>query len=264
VNGQFLTATLPAGQLMNGSGNLVFSVSGTPSIGGSAIFEIEIGGKNCQFSFPVATLQSQYATGSIFCASGPTIIIDVTNPTTGKIWMDRNIGATQVATSSNDASAYGDLFQWGRRSDGHQCRTSANTTTLSTTDQPANGNFILASTSPFDWRNPQNTNLWQGTNGLNNPCPTGYRLPTETELDNERASWGANSSSAAFSSPLKLPVGGNRINNTGVISTAGQVGSYWSSSINSTSSRNLVIDTSTSSIVSNNRAFGCSIRCIKN
>ena len=191
-------------------------------------------------------------------------MIDVTNPSTGKTWMDRNLGASQVATSSADAASYGDLYQWGRRADGHQCRTSATTTTLSSIDQPTNGNFILGGSAPFDWRTPQNTNLWQGVNGVNNPCPTGYRLPTETELDNERASWVANSSTAAFSSPLKLPVGGNRISNTGAISTIGQVGSYWSSSINSTSSRNLVIDISTSSVVSNNRAFGCSVRCIKN
>ncbi|PKG42563.1 hypothetical protein, partial [Psychroflexus sp. MES1-P1E] len=35
---------------------------------------------------------------------------DVTNPITGEIWMDRNLGASQVATSSIDAAAYGDLY----------------------------------------------------------------------------------------------------------------------------------------------------------
>ncbi|MFT7002526.1 MAG: hypothetical protein ACJAVW_003569 [Spirosomataceae bacterium] len=49
---------------------------------------------------------------------------NVTNPTTGKIWMDRNLGATRVATSSTDAYAYGDLYQWGRATDGHTLRTS--------------------------------------------------------------------------------------------------------------------------------------------
>jgi len=39
---------------------------------------------------------------------------------TGKIWMDRNLGASQVATSSTDAAAYGDLYQWGRAADGHE------------------------------------------------------------------------------------------------------------------------------------------------
>ena len=34
---------------------------------------------------------------------------------TGKIWMDKNLGATQVATSSTDAASYGDLYQWGSK-----------------------------------------------------------------------------------------------------------------------------------------------------
>ncbi len=72
-----------------------------------------------------------YPTGSVFCNGSPTTIVDVTNPTTGAIWMDRNLGATQAATSSTDVDAYGDLYQWGR-SDGHQCRTAASlTSTLS-------------------------------------------------------------------------------------------------------------------------------------
>ena len=89
-----------------------------------------------------------YPPNSVFCSGTPTAIVDVTNPTTGRIWMDRNLGATQAATSSTDANSYGDLYQWGRRSDGHQCRTSATTTTLSSTDQPANASFIVAPNTP--------------------------------------------------------------------------------------------------------------------
>ena len=75
------------------------------------------------------SLIAQYPPGSIFCTSGPTQIVPVLNPITGKTWMDRNLGASQVATSSSDAAAYGDLYQWGRRADGHQCRNSPTTTT---------------------------------------------------------------------------------------------------------------------------------------
>jgi len=138
-----LTATLTAGILANGSGSLSFAISGTPTTSGTASFALTIGGQSCTFTIPVqVNLVALYPVGSVFCASGPTAIVDVTNPTTGKIWMDRNLGATQVATSSTDAASYGDLYQWGRRSDGHQCRTSATTATLSSTDTPAHGNFI--------------------------------------------------------------------------------------------------------------------------
>jgi hypothetical protein len=77
-------------------------------------------------------------------AAGPPQIPSVTNVATGRIWMDRNLGAMQVATSSTDADSYGDLYQWGRGADGHQIRTSDTTNTLSSTDQPADGKFILA------------------------------------------------------------------------------------------------------------------------
>jgi uncharacterized protein (TIGR02145 family) len=129
------------------------------------------------------------------------------NPQTGKIWMDRNLGATRAATSSTDADAYGHLYQWGRASDGHQVRTSPTTSVLSSSDTPGHGSFILVA-NPYDWRSPQNTNLWQEVNGTNNPCPNGYRLPTEAEWNAERASWSSNNSAGAFASPLKLPVAG--------------------------------------------------------
>ena len=50
--------------------------------------------------------------------AAPTVVSEVTNSTTGAIWMDRNLGASQVATSSTDAASYGDLYQWGRAADG--------------------------------------------------------------------------------------------------------------------------------------------------
>jgi uncharacterized protein (TIGR02145 family) len=210
------------------------------------------------------TLQYQYPAGSVFCA-GATTVVDVTNPSTGKIWMDRNLGASSTATSSTDANSYGDLYQWGRRSDGHQCRTSATTATLSSVDQPANDYFILAPNAPYDWRNPQNSNLWQGVNGVNNPCPSGYRLPTNAELDAERASWSQNNSAGAFASPLKLPVAGNRSFGSGSLNNVGTRGFYWSSSVVGTfSASSLDFDSSSAVMFTSSRAFGLSVRCFKN
>jgi len=198
----------------------------------------------------------------IFCASGPTAIVDVTNPTTGRIWMDRNLGASQAATSSTDANSYGDLYQWGRRSDGHQCRTSPTTSTLSSTDLPAHGDFILAPSSPFDWRSPQNTNLWQGVNGVNNPCPSGYRLPTEAELNAERLSWGSNNATGAFASTLKLPVAGLRVSN-GLISFVGSSGYYWSITVSGTGSNRLDFTSNGANLSVSVQAGGLSVRCLK-
>jgi uncharacterized protein (TIGR02145 family) len=190
---------------------------------------------------------------------------NVTNPTTGKIWMDRNLGASQVATSSTDAASYGDLYQWGRATDGHQVRTSGTTSTLSSINTPGHANFILATSSPLDWRSPQNDNLWQGVSGVNNPCPSGYRLPSEAEWDAERVSWGTNNAAGAFGSPLKLPVAGYRSYSNGSLYNVGTDGFYWSSTVSSARSRNLYISISIggAGMDNNSRAGGLSARCIK-
>jgi uncharacterized protein (TIGR02145 family)/uncharacterized repeat protein (TIGR02543 family) len=192
-----------------------------------------------------------------------TEVVEVTNPATGRTWMDRNLGASRAATSSADAQAYGDLYQWGRAADGHQLRTSGTSSTLSISDTPGHENFILATNMPIDWRSPQNDNLWQGTNGVNNPCPAGYRLPTADELDAERQSWSSNDAAGAFASPLKLPVPGYRYYSNGALYQPGSLCNYWSSTVNGTYSRSLIILSTDASIQSEFRADGYSIRCIK-
>jgi hypothetical protein len=182
---------------------------------------------------------------------------------TGRIWMDRNLGASQVATSSTDAASYGDLYQWGRGTDGHQISTSPTTATLSAIDQPAHGSLILAPNIPFDWRSPQNTNLWQGVSGVNNPCPSGYRLPTDTEFEAERASWGTNNAAGAFGSPLKLPMSGYRFNGDGSLLNVGTIGYYWSSTVSGPSSRLLLFNSSNALMDTIYRAYGFSVRCLK-
>ncbi len=200
---------------------------------------------------------------NVHCTGTPTAIVDVINPTTGKTWMDRNLGASQVATSGTDADAYGDLYQWGRRADGHHCRNSSTTSTLSSTDQPGHGEFITPDASPFDWRSPHNGNLWQGVNGINNPCPSGYRLPTFAELDAEHNSWISDDAAGAFASPLKLQVAGYRYSN-GSLSDVGSYGNYWSSTVDGASSSFYLFFKSDYAIMlSSNRPNGLSVRCLK-
>ncbi len=217
-----------------------------------------------QVNFTAAgSTPSNYPPGYVHCdPTNPTAVVDVTNPTTGRPWMDRNLGAAQVATGSTDTASYGDLYQWGRLADGHQCRTSATTTTLSGSNVPGHGSFILAPNSPYDWRSPQNTNLWQGVNGVNNPCPTGYRLPTEVELNAERLSWSSNNTAGAFASPLKLPVAGYRHYSNGSLGLVGSGGNYWSSTVSGTYSRLLSFGSTNAGTSSYYQARGYSVRCV--
>ena len=129
---------------------------------------------------------------------------------TGRIWMDRNLGASRVALSSTDTQAYGDYYQWGRPADGHQTQYLNNgfTYTKSSTSVPSNSLFILPQDSSDDWISAPDNTLWTGANPANNPCPFGFRIPTEAEWASEQATWSSNNSAGAFASPLKLPVPG--------------------------------------------------------
>jgi uncharacterized protein (TIGR02145 family) len=206
----------------------------------------------------------QYPFGVIHCNPVfATDIVDVTNPITGKTWMDRNLGAKRVATSSFDTEAYGDLYQWGRFADGHQCRSSSTTNSTSNSDNVGHGNFILPPSGPFDWRSPQNPDLWQGENGVNNPCPCGYRLPTIEEWQAERNSWGTGNYNAngAFNSPLKLPMAGYRFYGDGSINPT--ITGYWSSTVGNPYTNYLEITNGYANVINSNRALGFSVRCIK-
>ena len=187
--------------------------------------------------------------------------------TTGKTWMDRNLGATQVATSSTDADSYGDLYQWGRNSDGHQIRTSTPVTGPVASGSEGS-NFI---TSGGDWLTVPDYTRWAASKTANDPCPTGFKVPTDTELEAERNNggtgfWGTgsaqNNAAGAYNSPLKLPVAGSR-NSNGALSPVGSYGYYWSSTVSGTFARSLNFDSSYASMYSTIQASGFSVRCIK-
>ncbi|WP_339136884.1 MAG: FISUMP domain-containing protein [Candidatus Electrothrix sp. GW3-4] len=186
---------------------------------------------------------------------------------TGRCWMAFNLGATQVATAIDDEAAYGDLYQWGRPADGHQRRDNPTTTTtdLSTTDAPGYRDFITVTSGPYyDWRSPRNDFLWQGLSGINNPCPQGFRLPTDAEWQAELGEYGT-SAAALFNSPLKLVAAGSRGNAAGILYNAGSDGNYWSSTINGGHAGFLDFVSGGSDAYQGFtvRAYGFSVRCIK-
>ena len=183
----------------------------------------------------------------------------------GQVWMDRNLGSPKVAQAPNDYAAYGWLYQWGRLPDGHEIwRIGALTPGLSSSDIPGHPFFITAPDSPYDWRSPQNPNLWQGVSGINKPCPAGFRVPTIAEWETERASWSSNNALGAFASPLKLVQAGYRSGANGTVSGQSIEGSYWSSTVSDNDARILFfISIAASTQTSVQRAEGLSVRCIK-
>jgi hypothetical protein len=196
----------------------------------------------------------------------------VLNEKTGKIWLDRNLGASRVAISSDDSEGYGYLFQWGRADDGHQYRNSGTYTGpvdhwiasdgLTSWDNL----FVTVSGSDPDWQLIKNNDLWTNRYSANNPCPCGFRIPTNAEWLQEMRSWDSKDVAGAFASPLKLTTGGVR-DNTGSFLTTDSWGWYWSSTVDSftgqEASGNILIYETGAGMQNNFKAYGMSIRCIK-
>ena len=217
---------------------------------------------------------STYPPGVVHCnPQNRTAVVEVVGAR-GRIWMDRNLGAERAATSPTDALAYGDLYQWGRWADGHQCRNSGTRSTLSSTDRPGHDDFIIVSSasSSDDWRNPRNNTMWginSTSGGVNNPCPAGFRLPTEDELRDERRSWTGNNSTGAFNSVLKLPLSGYREQTGEVLAIAegSPYGFIWGQDVAGQSApsdaRALAYFSGNAFENNYNRARGYAVRCIK-
>ncbi len=198
----------------------------------------------------------------LFSSGGDDKIPTVTS-STGRVWMDRNLGALRVAQSAGDHGAYGWLYQWGRFTDMHQIRYSHTATNQSIDNVPGHGHFIMLSN---DWRSSPNDNLWHGVSGDNNPCPTGFRVPTIAEWTTEVNSWSSKNSAGAFASPLKFVAAGFRDYSDGTVRYAGccgYFGRYWSSTPKNTITHALSFDNTLTGLGYSFRARGYSVRCIK-
>lgn len=181
-----------------------------------------------------------------------------------KFWLDRNLGANRAAQEKNDPLASGDLYQWGRSADGHQIRNSDTIQMLSDNILPNHSGFIVEPLNSNDWLKVSNDELWNGVNNTNCPCPTGWRVPTINELAMEMHSWNSYNMDGAYASKLKWVAGGNR-DNHGTERYSDNWAFIWSStpSKNETAQKLAIIGGDTSEIISSNRIYGGSVRCIK-
>jgi len=226
-------------------------------------------------------------------------VVTVTQSETGIVingvkWATRNLASHGKFVENPED--YGALFQWGRRGDGHEQRTSQNYPTNDNsieagvvsgagldangqivTTHAAYGKFIKQDDSPYDWRSPQKNDLWnKGTETTpiktaNDPCPAGWRVPTQTELQSlidSGSEWDdLNGISGRYfgdgTNKLFLPAAGNRGHNTGEVLYSGEGGGYWSCTVGGVSARYLYfyggnVGVSYGYI----RAVGFSVRCV--
>jgi uncharacterized protein (TIGR02145 family) len=216
----------------------------------------------------------------------------------GRCWLDRNLGATAVTASlrsdytsdanyvAAESASFGDYYQWGRAADGHEdINSSLYTAVANDPEGVGNANAIgnawdgefIARNPPvlftfmawLDKTLPNRDNLWQGVNGVNNPCPSGYRIPSRGELEDEIDTWSSTDDVGAFNSPLKFSVSGERGYVNGNFFRQGETGRYWSSTVTTTAGRRVRAMTFSvgggfsAQTISLDRASGFPVRCIK-
>jgi len=193
----------------------------------------------------------------------------VTSSYTGKIWLDRNLGANRVCIGFDDTECYGDYYQWGRNFDGHEDSTSPITGTLANVvANVGNGNFITSAFSSNDWASVDSTGYmrrisnWSKTDG-SSVCPVGFRVPILTELSAETLDNGVINKATAFSNFLKFPSAGYRSPVYGSMNTVGTIGFVWTNSVNGTSSIEIGFDSGYAGWNNHSRASGYSLRCLK-
>ncbi|CAK7064870.1 MAG: hypothetical protein PARBA_02452 [Parabacteroides sp.] len=191
----------------------------------------------------------------------------------GRWWAPVNCGATRVAQAGDGSqktiAGTGYLYQWGRAD--YINFTSSPTDGPINNSRPNNHVFYKAPNSPNDWLSPQNNFLWNGNSkGTNDPCPSGYRVPTLSELQSigNATSYDRDLFEVNVGNnfpPLLLPAAGFRWNFDGLSQGQGANGRYWSSSVvqGNEAAYYIMFNSTILGMPTGGRANAFSVRCIK-
>lgn len=244
-----LTFTLPSGTLVAGNGNLIYNVIGTPSNPGAMNIPVSFGAASCNVSTTVAI--------------GTTVVMGG-NP---QAWTRHNLGAdTSLDPDVPVQGIHGNYYQWGKLGAVATAYTPAG---------PIGGwNTTLAPIGA--WVDASKT--------ANDPCPTGFRVPTRTQWQNlinnnsiSRIGTFVDSATnfdsalvlTSGSNKLTLPAAGSRTYNSvdaslnGSLNKRGFGGGYWSSTQNTDqNSYQMVFTSSVQALQITQQLHGYSLRCI--
>jgi hypothetical protein len=151
-----LMATLTAGSFANGTGNLTYSLSGTPASDGTASFALNIGGQTCNLDVNIST--------------SPVCRAKIDASTTGILCVIILVLPIQVLIRLHRVGEInGGYWQWGRKE-------QAAEGPIGQGYYQANGAVV----SGWSTNYTPDESWTDGAKSVNDPCPAGYRVPTST------------------------------------------------------------------------------------
>ena len=167
---------------------------------------------------------------------------------TSKCWITSNLGADHQATAVDDATEASAGWYWQfNRMQGFKHDGATRT---------PNSTWITSIDEASSWT------------AADDPCTillgTGWRIPTQTEWTNADNNQVWNSYIGTYSSVLKIHAAGYLTSNSGGLIPRGSDGIYWSSmQYSNTFGWYLTFSTSHSGMAADNKAFGFSVRCLR-
>jgi uncharacterized protein (TIGR02145 family) len=198
--------------------------------------------------------------------------------------MCHNLGAnTQANPFIPSWELNGNYYQWGRNP---TCFGRDDVDAANPCSSPVygaagpwgntTGNDNAGAITGWSTTSAENGAWLDGSKTANDPCPTGWRVPTAAQLTglanstlNPRTSVGTWTGSTTnysvgyrFGQSLFLPAAGIRINSNGSLYGRGSNGFYWSSTESSSSAQYLDFVSGGASMLTYYRAYGFSLRCV--
>lgn len=157
-----LSATLQAGTLANGGGELVYTISGIPNTTGTADFAIDLGGKSCTVKIAVddVTQTSGKLGPNITDADGNSYKTATIGTQT---WMAENLKVSKYNDGTSIPNISDDI-QWSELTTGAWAYYKKDATN--------NAKYGKL----YNWYAVSKT-----SNGDRNVCPTGWHVPTDAE-----------------------------------------------------------------------------------